>query len=158
VQASIRVELVVFNRLQSNDSGDAENVVRVRAAGDICGGPIQSQQNLSVRMSARDVLKQFAGNISRIEVRKDQNIRSPRDFAFRQFSKSNLRNEGRVHLQFTVELGIHEFLVRLLLGQSRGGLNLADRRMRGAAFGREGKQRDMRTGAEQLLLILPGTL
>ena len=49
-----RIKFLVIDGLHADDGGDAENVVRVGAARNIGGGPVQAQQNLAVGIGVAD--------------------------------------------------------------------------------------------------------
>src|SRR5262249_35083706 len=68
------VELRVLDGLHAADGGDAQDVVRVGAARNIGRGPVEAQQDLAVGVGSRDVTHQFAGDVARVEVGKDQHV------------------------------------------------------------------------------------
>ena len=54
-----------------------EDVVRVRAARHIRGGPVQAEQDLAVGVGARHVLHEFAGDVAGIQIGKNQDVGPP---------------------------------------------------------------------------------
>ena len=63
----------------------------VGAARDIGCRTVQAQQNLAVSVGARDGADEFAGDVARVEVGKDQHVGMARHLAVRQFAGGNLR-------------------------------------------------------------------
>src|ERR1039457_4508307 len=97
--ARARIKLVVVNGLHADNRGDAENVVRVRAARDVRGRPVEAEPNLAVGVRARNVADKLAGYVAGIKVGENQDVGMAGDPAFRQFARGNFRDQGRVHLE-----------------------------------------------------------
>src|SRR5436190_21638733 len=81
------VKNLIRGRLNTNDCGDPENIMGGRTARDVSRRPIQAQQDLAVSIRARNVLNQFAANVSRIKVRKNKHVGTSANFAIGQFSR-----------------------------------------------------------------------
>ena len=89
-----------------------------------------------------------------VEVREDQDVGVAAQLAVRQFAGGDFGDQSGVHLQFAVEVRVELSFQGFLFGEGGGGLDLAHRGMRGAAFGGEGEQGDPGADAEQM----PGKL
>src|SRR5438477_9103842 len=61
--ARARVEFAVFDGLNANDGGDAEDVMGVGTARHIRRRAVEAEKNLAVRIGAGNVLNQFAGDV-----------------------------------------------------------------------------------------------
>src|SRR5207249_1366084 len=101
--AGAGIKLAVFNGLDADDGGHAEDVVRVGAAGNVRGGPVQAKENLSVSVGARHVLNQFAGDVARVELGKNHHVGVSGNFAGGNFSRRDFRDQRGIDLQFAVE-------------------------------------------------------
>jgi hypothetical protein len=58
------VELLVFDGLEADDGGDAEDVVGIGTTGDIGGGAVQAEEDLAVGVGAGDVLDELGGDVA----------------------------------------------------------------------------------------------
>jgi len=120
--------------LNSDDSSDAEDVVRVRPPRHISGGPIQAQKNLPVSIRAREVPHQLARDIAGIQVRKYQHVRIADNLGCGRLAVCNLRHQRRVDLQFAVEICLDLPPARVLFGQRCRRLDSPDGRMARTPF------------------------
>ena len=100
--------------------GDAPRISRERSdpRRNIGGGAVEAKENLAVGIRARHVADEFAGDISGVQFRKNQNVRHAGNFAFRQFARGNVWDQRGVHLQFAVEIRVDIFRLSFLAGES----------------------------------------
>src|SRR5689334_11762002 len=96
--ARARVKLPVLNRLDADDGGDAEDVVRIGTARNIRRGAVEAEEDLAVGVGPGDVLDQFAGDVAGVEVREDQHVGVTGHFARRKLAFRDFRNQRSVHL------------------------------------------------------------
>jgi len=135
VLAGSRVELLIVDALQAHDGGHTQDVVRTAAARQVGGRPVQPQQYLAVGVGPGHMLDELAGDISRVEVGEDEDVGFSGHLAVGQLAQGDLRDERGINLQLAVEVGFEAHVMGLLLGQSRGGLDLHQARLGGAALG-----------------------
>jgi len=106
--------------------------VRVRAARDIGGGTVETDEDVAVGIRVADDTDELAGNIAGIESGKIST------FARAGTAVMQLRSafpaRARRPLQFTVEVGFQKQLLSLAFAIG-GGLHLVNGRMRRAALG-----------------------
>jgi len=68
------VEELIIHGLNAHDRRDTQHVVSVGSARNISGRPVQSQQDLAVGVGSGEVAGQLAGDIARVQVRKNEHI------------------------------------------------------------------------------------
>ena len=154
VLAGTGIQIAVCDRLEANDSSHTKNVVGARTAAYIGGRPIQTLA-ISVHRRSRG---QCGAPVCWRCCRSSGPGRSRHWRGRRPCSRAACarRFQGPAQHPLAVRrqtLHPHSFRVPFWRQRARR-LHLADRRMRGAAFRREGKQSHARPYAEQL----PGEL
>ena len=123
----VGIEFRVGDRLHADDGGDAENVVRVGAAGDIGGGPVQAEQDLAVGVGPGDMLDQFAGDVAGVQIGEDEDVGPARPRGSPAVSGAAIsRHQRGIDLEFTRRSRRPFLLPRPLFGEGGGGLHLAN--------------------------------
>ena len=128
-----------------DDGGDAEDIMGIRSARDVGRGPVQSEQDLAVRVARAICWTSLLPILPEFRSGKISTLARPATLLSGSLRAAISGNKRGVQLQFAVEIGFENLLFGLLLGEGGGGLDASDGRVSGATFGRIGKQRHART-------------
>src|SRR5258705_6635868 len=74
--AGFRKQVGVRDRLYPHNGRYAQNIVRIGATGDVSRRTVESKQNLAVGIRPRDMLDQFACDVTRIQIGENEHRRA----------------------------------------------------------------------------------
>lgn len=133
--------MVVYG-LECDDGGDVEDFIYGGAAGELRGGAIEAEEDLSVGFGACEVLDEFEGDVSGIEVGEDEDVGFSSDGAVGGFDGGDFGDECGVGLEFAIDFGWELLGDEVLAGECGGCDDAVDVFILGAAFCGVGKHGD----------------